>query len=204
MPAFESVGPRDSEGDETGGVAILVWPTDSNEFERLAAKRTPRLVLVEPGCEPPVAAECCQDWMWRTGTPHEFRLRLRQLALRAIAHTHAVPYVDSAGMLHVGLRSVHLTAIEQRLVAVLIDRFNQRVPAADLVAVGWPGRRPRRSILATRLSVLRGRIKAVGLELPGSSREGYTLRASTAPLDPGGHDVYFDAELDAGRWLGRP
>lgn len=180
---------------------ILVWPADSALLEQLADHRTPLLVLVEDGCEPPIAAECCQDWMWQSGSPHELRLRLRQLSLRALVHERTRPHIDASGMLHVGLRSVHLTTKEQRIAAVLLDRFNERVAAADLLAAGWPDRRPPTRMLAPRISVLRRRIAAVALELDGSLREGYVLRpsASSAAADP---DVpWFDAELDAAKWL---
>lgn len=199
------VAPEDRHDNETGGVAILLWPAESSALEQLAEHGTPRLVVVEDGCEPPVAAECCQDWMWRSGTTQELRLRLRQLALRALAHAAARPFVDGVGMLHVGLRSVHLTGKEQRMVEVLIDRFGERVSADDLMSAGWPERRVRPTLLAPRISVLRRRIAGVGLELPGSMREGYALQPIRAAGGAEGSVApdltWFDAELDASRWL---
>jgi hypothetical protein len=202
MTPSELAAPRCEAYEDTGGVAVVLWPGQAEALQRFAATQTPRLVLVEAGYEPPVCAECCQDWMWRTGTPQELRLRLRQLSLRALAHSHTRPHLDSAGMLHVGLRSVHLTAMEQRMTAVLLEGFNERVRAADIVTAGWPGsEQPTR--LAPRLSVLRRRLAAVALELQGSVREGYVLTTSrnTAAANPDA--PWFDAELDTQRWLAR-
>lgn len=196
---------EDPETEATGGVEILVWPAEAHRLKELADGRTPRLVLVEDGSEPPVGAECCQDWMWQTGDAREFRLRLRQVALRALGHGAARPYVDAIGMLHVGLRSVHLRGKEQRLAALLIEHFNERVAAADLLAAGWRERQPSLGILSSRISGLRRRVGAVGLELPGSLRNGYVLRPRGV-VDAGSAEASaevsaFDAEVDTQRWL---
>lgn len=199
--AAETSEPEGREAEATGGVEILVWPAEAHRLKELAEGRTPRLVLVESGSEPPVGAECCQDWMWQTGDPREFRLRLRQVALRALRHGVARPYVDAIGMLHVGLRSVHLRGKEQRLIALLIEHFNERVAVADLLAAGWRDRQPSPGVLSSRISGLRRRVAAVGLELPGSLRDGYVLRPRGVVVGGNGATAGFDAEVDARRWL---
>lgn len=187
--------------DETGGVAIVAWPAQAESLARLTEAGTPRLVVVECGHEPPVASECCQDWMWRDGSPHELRLRLRQLALRGLAHARTRPFLDGSGMLQVGLRSVYLTALEQRITGLLVERFNERVPADDVIAATWPGSTPPKSLLRPRISVLRRRVAAAGLELRGSLRDGYTLRPSPTPVLDVDEPSCFDAEVDAANWL---
>jgi hypothetical protein len=48
-------------------VRIIESPKDGDSLKELAGARTPRLVVVDRGSEPPMTADCYQDWMWRTG-----------------------------------------------------------------------------------------------------------------------------------------
>ena len=188
-----------------GGVAVVVWPSQRDFWAGLVEAGTPRLLLVEEGAVAPVAADCGQDWMWRSGDEQELRLRLRQLGLRALGHGVTRPHVDSLGLLHVGLRAVSLPPKERTLVATLLDRFGEVVSREELVAAAWPGGIRIPNVLASRISSLRSRLACVGLEIVGSNRAGYALRAMTsmaAATDaPGG----FDDELEgATRLLGTP
>lgn len=197
--------PRPGATTFAGGVAVVVWPAQRDIWAGLLEAGTPRLLLVEEGAVPPVGADCGQDWMWRSGDERELRIRLRQLSLRALGHDAARPYVDSLGLVHVGLRSVPLPPKERVLVATLLDRFGEVVPREDLVAAAWPGGIRIPNVLASRISSLRSRLACVDLEIVGSNRAGYALRAMapmTAATDvPGG----FDDELEgATRLLGTP
>ena len=177
-----------------GDVGVVVWPTQRDVWVELVAAGTPRLLLVEEASTPPVGADCCQDWMWRSGSESELRFRVRQLSLRALVHGRAMPQLDSLGMLHVGLRSVSLPPKEQALVVALLDRFGDIVSREELVAAAWPAGIRMPNVLSSRISSLRARLACVGLEIVGSKRAGYALRAmqSVAAVDaPGG----FDAEL---------
>lgn len=170
-----------------------MWPDDEAALPRLRASGVPRLVVVEDGAEPPVSADCCQDWMWRSGGEREMRLRLQQLSLRALEHGHGRPELDSLGMLRVGLRSVHLPAKERALATILLQHFGHPVPRTDLVEAAWPEGITRPNVLASRISALRARLHWLGLEVRGSSATGYCLRSSgvAADVDGGG----FEDEL---------
>jgi len=163
-----------------GPVRIIAWPDDSGLVEALMCSPTPRLVLVEPGCEPPGGGDCCQDWMWRNGTEDEMRIRIRQLSLRAVVHGHVKPYIDDLGLLHVGLRWVRLAPKEQALAAALLKRFNAVVPVDDLIRAAWPEGIRRPNVLAVRMSALRARIAWVGLEISGTSGKGYLMAVNTS------------------------
>jgi hypothetical protein len=183
-----------------GNVRIISWPTDVDALAELVQARTPRLVIVEEGSEPPLGSDCCQDWMWRTGDEREMRLRLRQVELRALAHDHDRPYIDSIGVLHVGLRSIPLSPKERALAAVLLERFNQSVSRDDLVRAAWPNGLSSDNVFAARLRALRSRIAWIGLEVRGSRRRGYSMRA--APLILGRSDLTgFEDEMGAARRL---
>lgn len=162
---------------EHGFVRILQWPAERAAVADLVESGIPRLLIVDAGAEPPVGADCCQDWMWKEGGEAELRLRLRQLALRALGHGRGRPFLDPLGILHVGLRSIPLPPKEQALVAVLLERFNEAVRRVDLVRAAWPDGISSDNALAQRLSKLRSRLSWVGLEiilLPGNR---YSLRA---------------------------
>lgn len=186
-------GPSDS-------VRIIEWPSEGNALEELAAARTPRLLVVDRGSEPPTSPDCFQDWMWRTGDEAEMRQRVNQLSLRALTHGQARPHLDSLGLLHVGLRSVHLPPKEQALTAVLLQRFNEEVSVEQLIQAAWPEGIRRPTVLAMRISALRSRLRAVGLEIRGSSTRGYVMapQATAVTLTARGG---FEDELEAARLL---
>lgn len=189
------VAPRVGAPAFEGGVGVVVWPAERDTWEALREAGTPRLLLVEQGCRPPVEPECCQDWMWRTGDERELRVRVQQLALRALAHGAERPRVDSLGVLHVGLRSVALPPKERALVTALLDRFGEVVSRDELVEAAWPGGIRIPNVLASRVSTLRSRLACVGLEIVGSRRAGYTLRTTTSPDEAVDADGGFDDEL---------
>ena len=189
--------------------ALLVWiagdgsspsRSDGAIAERIAGG-APRLVLVEEGREPAVAADCCHDWMSRTGKEVELRSRIRQLSLRSLAHGRDQPRLDAHGLLHVGLRSVALSPKEQAVAAVLLEHFDSTVSAEQVVDAARPDGIKSPTVLATRISALRSRVAWVGLEIWGSSAKGYLLLAASAATDSNGGG--FEAELRRDGWLPR-
>lgn len=183
------------------GVRIVRWPSEHELLHHLSRTAVPRLVLVADGSEPPVAADCLQDWMRATGDERELRARVRGLALRALGHGHGRPQLDGSGILRVGPRWIHLAPKERGLAAVLLDRFNDHVPADELIGAVWPDGIPRRNVLASRISALRSRLAWLGLDVRGTSTAGYSMRARVAAVaapDP----VGAEDEVDARAWLG--
>ena len=179
-----------------GNVRIISWPSDLDALEGLARARTPRLVLVEEGSEPPLGSDCCQDWMWKTGDEREMRLRLRQLELRALAHDQNRPYIDAVGLLHVGLRSIPLAPKERALATVLVERFNESVSRDDLAQAAWPDGLSTHNVFASRLAALRSRIAWIGLEVRGSKRVGYSMNAAPFVVAPS-DIIGFEDEMTA-------
>ena len=188
----------DDDGPEpatTSSARILLWPAQRDALSELEKSGIPRLVMVEEGHDPPLSSDCCQDWMWRSGGEGEMRHRLHQLSLRALEHGHAHPELDDLGMLHVGLRSVHLPPKERALVSALLQSFGRSVLREDLVRAAWPQGLTTRTTLPARISRLRSRLRWLGLEIAGSSATGYRLRTSPVALarDTDG----FEDELSA-------
>ncbi|MFP5317695.1 MAG: hypothetical protein ACLGI2_05300 [Acidimicrobiia bacterium] len=184
-----------------GGVRIVRWPADRELLHQLSRRAVPRLVVVADGSEPPVAADCCQDWMRASGDERELRARLRGVALRSLGHGHGQPRLDDSGTLRVGPRGVHLAPKERGLAAVLVDRFNDHVPAEELIRAVWPDGIPRRNVLASRMSGLRARLVWLGLEVRGNSTAGYSMGARMASQAPA-TSVGFEDQVDVRPWLG--
>jgi DNA-binding response OmpR family regulator len=168
---------------DVSGVQIVEWPRERERLELLESRNTPRLVLVEEGTDPPTGADCRQDWMWASGDQRELRMRVHQLTLRSLGHGESRPQLDALGLLHVGMRSIPLPAKERALAAVLIEHFNDVVPAEDLVRAAWPAGVKRPNVLASRISMLRSRLDWVGLEILGRSSKGYVLRPQSVVLE---------------------
>lgn len=166
------------------GVRVFVWPRQRDEMVGVRAAGTPCLVVVDDGCEPPTSGDCCQDWMWRSGGERELRLRLHHLSLRALRHGHDAVTLDDLGTLRLGLRTVHLPPKERDLVRVLLERFGRPVTREELAAAVWPAGVAGLNVVASRISVARGRLRWLGLEIIGSGDGGYYLRTS-----PNGDDV---------------
>jgi len=135
--------------------------------------------------------------MWGSAGADEMKLRLRQLALRALGHRRARPRIDELGILHFALRSVPLPPTERRLADLLLDRLEEVVPVEELVGVGWPNRVPTRNAVATRISCLRSRVASVGLEIRPVAGHGYVMRVSEGAVPVDGA-VGFDDEVS---WL---
>jgi hypothetical protein len=165
----------------TTDVRILLWPVQRDALSELDKSGIPRLVMVEEGCQPPLSNDCCQDWMWRSGGEGE--MRQRQLSLRALEHGHAHPVLDDLGMLHVGLRSVHLPPKERALVRALLRSFGRPVLRDDLIRAAWPQGLTARTTLPAGIARLRTRVRWLGLEICGSSATGYRMRSTALTLD---------------------
>jgi hypothetical protein len=184
MSSTDETGGEDaSEPASSSNVRILLWPMQQAALSELHKSGIPRLVMVEEGDDPPLSSDCCQDWMWRSGGEGEMRQRLHQLSLRALEHGHAQPELDDLGMLHVGLRSVHLPPKERALVRALLPSFGRPVLREELVRAAWPQGVTTRTTLPARIARLRARLRWLGLEITGSGATGYRLQPCTLDLD---------------------
>src|SRR5256885_1085344 len=121
----------------TRDVAVLQWPAEATEADRLNREGTPHLLLVAEGAAPPVTGSCLEDWLSLPTNDGEIRARMLGLAQRA-AHHYRVPRVDDLGHLSHRGRSVFLSPIDQRLAHALIEAFGEVVPEQRLIAYVWP------------------------------------------------------------------
>jgi DNA-binding response OmpR family regulator len=154
---------------------MIAWPAGAAQREVLRRSQIPRLLLVAPDVEPPIVDELLEDWIRLPATERDVRARARTLELRARPR----PTLDEGGMLWFQHRAVPLSPVEQRIVAVLLERFESVVPRERLERSVWPDERPDRNRLDVHVHRLRGRLESVGLHLRTMRSRGYVLRPAT-------------------------
>jgi two-component system OmpR family response regulator len=145
-------------------VVVVCWPQEQAEVERLARLRIPRLLLVDPGCPPPVTDDVLEDWVRLPLDDREVKARLATLHRRA-ATLLDIPRLDRHGRLLFREHWISVTPIEERLLARLANRFNDVVPAAEVLDAGWPDRRPTANAVRVTMHRLRRRLRPMALEL---------------------------------------
>jgi hypothetical protein len=145
-------------------VVVVYWPKDRADAERLARQRVPRLLLVEPGCPPPVTEDVLEDWIRLPLDHTELSTRLATLRRRAETLLD-VPRMDRHGRLVFRQQWISVTPIEERLLARLTHRFNDVVPISELLGMGWPDRMPSQNAVRVTFHRLRRRIRPAALDL---------------------------------------
>jgi DNA-binding response OmpR family regulator len=158
--------------------ALLVrWPAEAARRESLIADGVPRLLLVEDGAEPPLPADCLEDWVRVPTTEHEVRTRTAGLAVRGGVHNELVPELDDHGVLRFGADWVPLPPVEARLIGALLERFGAVVSRESLSRAGWPGGAPGRNALDVHVLRLRRRLGPLDLAIRTIRSRGYLLEA---------------------------
>jgi hypothetical protein len=164
-------------------VAVLVWPHEAHEVDRLRTRGVPRLLLVPSGSAPPHDVDHLTEWVRVPASAHEVAARVVALVRRAGSLTGR-PHVDEHGRITYGDRWAALSPIESRIAGVLSERFCQIVGAEQLRASGWPPAHPEGPTTATALRVhlhrLRHRVADLGLEVVTVRNEGVVLQPVAA------------------------
>jgi len=156
-------------------VVVLAWPEQAADRERLERRNIPRLWLVEPGAEPPVAETCLEDWLRLPADDADVRARLVSLARRAEHHPPR-PTLDEHGELGYRDLIAYLSPAEQLLARVLVDRFGSAVPESELLAATGD-RDGNEQTLRVHVSRLRRRVAPMGLTVVSIRSYGYAMRA---------------------------
>ena len=158
------------------GVSVLHHPTDAHVREHLAAFRQPRILLVEPGEEPPALLDELEDWMRTPADPADLQARSRELQRRALDAVPTSPTIDDQGLLWVGRSWVDLTPAQVPVVALLVDHL-ERVVRYDAVGAIYEraGGSSHAASLRTLLTRIGSRVRPLGLELIIVRRRGVLL-----------------------------
>jgi hypothetical protein len=162
----------------THDVAVLNWPEEADEAERLDKEGIPRLLLVALGSTPPISGSCLEDWLALPATDLEVEARLLNLARRAANHPRP-PTIDSFGQLTYRGRSRFLSPVEQRLAQRLIESFGAIVEEGDLRRQVWSdGASEQR--LRVHVSRLRRRLLPIDLTVKCVRNAGYLMCEASA------------------------
>jgi len=161
----------------SGDVVILRWPEQADRIEHLDRLRVPRLLLVEPGVQPPSSESCIQDWLRLPADDADVRARVRALERRAANHPARISIEDS-GQLTYRDRTVYLSPLEQRIAQVLIDRFRTIVDDQELINQVWPNGASSVA-LRVHLSRLRNHLAPLGLAITGVRNQGHVMHETT-------------------------
>jgi hypothetical protein len=171
-PYVLGVAERGTEQD----VVLVRWPDEELELERLRARGTPRLLLVDEALAAPPPVDLLEDWIRLPAAEDDLRVRVATLAARARAGS--APTVDDDGLLRYGDRWVTLSPVERSLAAALVDRFGAVVGRETLARRAWPGGSPTRNALDVHMLRLRRRIAVLSLEVRTVRARGYLLQAA--------------------------
>jgi hypothetical protein len=115
-------------------IPLIPWPEQEERRAQLAATRTPRMLLIEPGCPPPLLVDELEDWVRVPIEADELDARLAELARRAgIADPEPeVALVD--GILRVGDQWTSIPEPLWSIVQLLIDHRDSVVSDDAIIA----------------------------------------------------------------------
>lgn len=162
-------------------VALVQWPSDEELRQELAEQGQPRLLLVEPEADPPVCVDSLEDWVRLPVSRVDRNARIRALESRNGAMTSPIPAVDRFGTLEFGGKKTHLTAIQARVVELLVERFGGVVGREPISEHVWPDGETPANTLDVAMGRLRRQLQPVGLEVKTVRSRGYLLHAASDP-----------------------
>jgi hypothetical protein len=165
-------------------VTIVRWPEEAAVRDVLALLDRPRLLLVEPGFQPPDPLALTEDWLRWPPDPGELLVRAKTLAQRAPARTEAPAVLDADGILRRGERWVVISPGQQPVLRLLLERLDQVVRFEDVVDAYASGGGSRlASSVRTVVARLEARIAPLGLEVVTIRGRGVLLRTATGRSD---------------------
>jgi DNA-binding response OmpR family regulator len=159
-------------------VVVLRWPEEQGRLEELRSLGAPRLLLVTPDSDPPIAVDPLEDWVRLPAEDRDVRARVATLAARSPEVAVHIPIIDGDGLVRAGRAWVAVSPVERALAAALIERFGAVVGRDGLAKRVWPGGAPTRNALDVHMLRLRRRLAELGFEIRTVRSRGYLLQAS--------------------------
>jgi two-component system OmpR family response regulator len=162
-------------------VSVLRWPAEEPLRQQLAWFGLPRLLLLDPGVQPPDSLDGLEDWMRAPADPVDLRTRSLALQRRAAEPTRQAPFLDDDDLLWVGSTWVSITTAQAPVLRLLLDHLD-RVVRFDTVVTAYEtaGRSGHPASVRTLLSRLGARVRPAGLDLVTVRRRGVLLTTSPA------------------------
>lgn len=156
-------------------VALIKWPSDEELRRELAEQGHPRLLLVDPGADPPECTDVLEDWVRLPVSRPDRNARIRTLEKRAGDRPGPVPSLDSDGVLEYRELRTGLSPLQAELVKPMIERFGAVVARETLVSAGWPESEASPNTLDVTMGRLRRQLLIVGLKVRTVRSRGYLL-----------------------------
>jgi hypothetical protein len=163
-------------------VAVLRWPSQQPERERLDQLGLPRLLLIEPDAPPPESLSCIEDWTRLPAPDQDLFARIAVLRARANRHPQA-PTVDQWGRLSFREHHVYLSPGEHAIAQPLAEAFREPVAIALLLTRLFPGHTGTAAKLRLHVHRLRTRIKHIPLYITPIRNYGYMM-SDTSSTEP--------------------
>ncbi|HEX5587026.1 MAG TPA: helix-turn-helix domain-containing protein [Acidimicrobiia bacterium] len=161
-------------------VRLLRWPADAPERDALAARATPRLLVVPAHHPAPPVVDELEDWIREPVERSELAARCATLDERA-ARRAEQPLVDEAGLVWFRDRWTSVPPMQIPLVRLLVERFEIVTSNRELhAAYAQGGASPHPEAVKAAVARLRGRLAPIGLVLKTVRGTGYVLD----PADP--------------------
>jgi len=155
-------------------VALIQWPSDEALRAELARRGQPRLLLVEAESDPPVCDDPLEDWVRLPVSRADRNARLRALEARG-SGDRVGPVLDPSGTLSYRGAATHLSEVQTRLIAPMVERFGAVVGRDTLTELLWPDAEAAGNNLDVTIGRLRRQLVPVGLKIRTVRSRGYLL-----------------------------
>jgi hypothetical protein len=159
-------------------IPLLSWPEQEDRRAQLAATRTPRLLLLAPGCPPPTLLDELEDWVRDPIDSDELDARLAELARRS-GFTETAPEPDvllDDGILRVGDAWASIPEAQWPIVQLLIDRRDSVVADHEILeAYSKAGIPAEARAVKSMMWRLGRRMATVGIDLHKVRGRGYLV-----------------------------
>lgn len=162
-------------------VVDLRWPAQAAERDARQRRGLPRLLIVEPGHEPPASWDPLEDWVRPDADAVERYVRRQRLQRRLAVRAPAS--IDEDGLLHRGEHWVALPPGEMAALAALLAHPGGMVARARLAtAIGGAGLDDGGRTIDNVIRRVRKRIAPLGMAVCAVRGAGYLLEMGELPL----------------------
>lgn len=162
-------------------VVDLCWPAQAAERDARAQQGLPRLLIVEPGHEPPAGDDPLEDWVRPEADAVERYVRRHRLERRLAARAPAS--IDGDGLLRRGGRWVALPPGELAALTALLSQPGRMVARPALAAaISGTGAVEGSRTLDNVIRRVRLRIAPLGMVVCAVRGAGFLLELGELPL----------------------
>lgn len=154
-------------------VELVEWSTQADLRKALANAGIPRVLLVQPGAQPPTPLGVDEGWVHMDATDDEVDECARTVLERLVTSAPIVS-IDERVWCHRG-REFRLTRLQALVFGELVAKRGTTVTHEELTAVGWPGEPVNLVALDSAIQRIREQLVGTGLSVRTVRCVGYAL-----------------------------